>query len=145
MKLPKRRKTIARLLSDPELPHHQIVKIPAVLYFPADVLEQLNEFCSLRQLTPAQLMAEAFKRQESRWEQFVDEVMTPLEPGESEAWPEDPLYCLACVATIHFTRTFVKMIEDPIGFEQMKKDAPADWSFGAYEAADPADWWKEEE
>jgi hypothetical protein len=24
----------------------------------------------------------------------------------------------------HFIRTFVKMVEDPIGFEQMKKDAP---------------------
>jgi hypothetical protein len=29
------------------------------------------------------------------------------------------------------------MVEDPIGFEQMKKDAPVQWSFGAIE---PTDW-----
>jgi hypothetical protein len=34
-------------------------------------------------------------------------------------------------------------MEDPIGFAQMKKDAPAEWSFSSFEGEDePADWWK---
>ena len=40
-----------------------IVAIPAVLYFPAEVFEQLNELCRLRQLKPSQLMTEALKSQ----------------------------------------------------------------------------------
>jgi hypothetical protein len=125
-----------------------IVAIPAVLYFPPEVVEQLNELCRLRQLSPKQLITEAFKSQETRFDQFVEEVMTPLAPGESQAWPEDPLYCLACVMMLHFVRTFIKMMEDPVGFEQMKKDAPAEWSFGSIEelgADDQADWWKADE
>jgi hypothetical protein len=59
-----------------------IVWSPAVLYFPPEVLRQLNEFCSVRQLTPGQLMAEAFKSQDVRFDQFVEEVMTPLKTGE---------------------------------------------------------------
>ena len=72
--------------------------------------------------------------------------MTPLKPGESKAWPEDPLYCLACVTMLQFIRTFIKMMEDPIAFAQMRKDAPAEWSFESIEPDnDQADWWKEGE
>jgi hypothetical protein len=41
------------------------------------------------------------------------------------------------------------MMDDPIAFEQMRKDAPTDRSFGSIEDLDdqdePADWWKAEE
>jgi hypothetical protein len=114
-----------------------VVSILGVLYFPAEVFEQLNEFCSVRKLTPHQLMVEAFKNQDARFEQFAEEVMTSLKPGELNACSKDPLHCLACGTMRHFIRTFVKMVEDPIGFEQMKKDAPREWSFGAIE---PPDW-----
>jgi hypothetical protein len=108
----------------------------------------LKELCEYNEYTPGRLMAGAFKAQEARWEEFVEEVMTPLKPGESEAWPEDPLYCLVCVATLHFVRTFIKLCEDPDALDQLKKDAPADWSFGSIEELgefDQADWWKADE
>ena len=60
----------------------ELTRIPAVLYFPADVLGQLNELCALRCLTPAQLIAEAFASQGARFEQFVQELLTPQEPGQ---------------------------------------------------------------
>jgi hypothetical protein len=137
------RKKFARYLREDNL-LSQIPAIPAVLYFPPDVLGQLNELCSLRQLTVQQLMMEAIKSQQQRFDQLIDEVMTPLKPGESTAWPEDPLYCLACVMLLQWMRLFVKMMEDPAGFEQLKRDAPADWSFRSLEEIndDPADWWK---
>jgi hypothetical protein len=74
----------------------QITAIPTVLYFPREVLGQLNELRNLRQLTVRQLMMEAMKSQQTRFDQLIHEVMTPLKPGESTAWPEDPLYCLVC-------------------------------------------------
>jgi hypothetical protein len=59
--------------------------------------------------------------------------MTPLKPGESEDWPEGPMFALACVAFLHWMRTFNKMMKDPDAIdatlEQLKKDVPADWSF----------------
>jgi hypothetical protein len=107
------------------------------LYFPPEVLKQLNEFCTVRRLTPSQLMAEAFKRQDASVDQFVEEVVTPLKPDDPFIWPKDPLRCLVCATMRHFIWTFAKAVEDPIGFAQMKKDAPREWSFGAIE---PADW-----
>jgi hypothetical protein len=47
-----------------------------------------------------------------------------------------------------FARNFMLLREDPIAFEQMRKDAPADWSFRSIEELgddDQADWWKGEE
>jgi hypothetical protein len=85
-----------------------ITAIPAVLYFPAEVVEQLNELCRLRQFTAKELMTEAFKSQRPRFDQFVEEVLAPLKPGESTTWPEDPLYCLAYGAMGHFTRSFLR-------------------------------------
>jgi hypothetical protein len=122
-----------------------ITAVPAVLYFPREVSEQLNELCRVRQLTAQQLMAEALKSQESRFDQFTEDVMKPRKPGESTTWPEDPLYCLACGTMRHFTRNFLMMMDEPASFEEMKKDAPAEWSFGSIEdldEPDQADWWK---
>jgi hypothetical protein len=122
-----------------------IVGIPAVLYFPHEVVEQLNELCRARQLKPVQLMAEVLKAQRPRFDQFIKDVLTTRKPGEPPTWPKDPLYCLACGTMRHFARNFLLLKDDPVAFEQMRKDAPADWSFGSIEELDdddPADWWK---
>lgn len=125
------------------------IAIPAVLYFPREVLGQLNELCHLRGLTPAQLILEAIKSQDNRFEQFIKEVWTPLKPGEPEIWPEDPLYSLASVLVLHLFRVLHQKLNDPAGFEEFKKNAPSEWSFSSPEEQDddpePADWWKEEE
>jgi hypothetical protein len=122
---------------------------PAVLYFPFDVLGQLNELCELHRLTPAQLIIEAIKSQDARLEEFIEEVMTPLEPGEPEIWPEDPLKSLASVLLIHLFRVLHQKLNDPAGFAEFKKNAPSQWSFSSLEQPDadpePADWWKEDE
>jgi hypothetical protein len=57
------------------------------------------------------------------------EVLTPLEPGEIEVWPEDPLDLLARVVALHAMRLLIRSYEDPAGFEEDKKLAPAEWSF----------------
>jgi hypothetical protein len=144
------RRKIKRMLLDPDLPHNQILQIPAVLYFPPKVLEDLNKFLEYNECTPGQLVYGAMKLQLPRWDDFYNFVMTPLKPGESGEWPEDPMFALACVAFLHWIRTFNKMMEDPDAMdatlEQLKKDAPADWSFRSPESEDePADWWKSKE
>jgi hypothetical protein len=69
--------------------------------------------------------------------------MTPLPPGKSELWPDDPLYALACVAMLHFARVLIKMVDEPEAFEELKKPAPAEWSFSSVQdEPDPAGWWK---
>ena len=41
---------------------------------------------------------------------------------------------------------FSKSYHDPVGYEEEKKDAPAEWSFCSIEEQDePADWWKSAE
>jgi len=37
------------------------IRMPAVLYFPPEVLGQLNEICELREMTSAQLISEAIQ------------------------------------------------------------------------------------
>jgi hypothetical protein len=74
---------LAKLLHDKIIPG--IVAIPAVLYFPHEVVEQLNELCRARQLTAQQLMAEVLKSQESRFDQFIEDGMTTRKPGEPPA------------------------------------------------------------
>jgi hypothetical protein len=146
MKKPDRRNFATFLRQDKMM--NAITAVPAVLYFPHTIVEQLNEFCRARQLSAQQLMVETLKSQEPRFDQFVEYVMTPRKPGEPPTWPEDPLYCLACGTMRHFARNFLMLNEDPVAFEQMKKDAPADWSFRSIEELeddDQADWWKEEE
>jgi hypothetical protein len=139
----KRRKNARMTPQEPAF--QEITRIPATLYFPPDVLGQLNELCELRRLSPGRLIAEAFKSQYARWDEFCEEIMTPLAPGEREVWSEDPLYALACVAMLHFVRTFIKMVDDPDAFEEFKKSAPAEWPFSSVEEQnepDEADWWK---
>jgi hypothetical protein len=59
--------------------------------------------------------------------------MTPLAPGEPDIWPEDPLFCLASVAMVRLIRNFIMLTKDPTGFEELVKNAPADWSFCSLE------------
>jgi hypothetical protein len=86
----------------------------------------LNKLSVLKRLTPTQLLVEAINSQGARWEEFIKEVMIPLKPGESEICPEDPLYILARVLMVHLIRVFHKRLEDPAGFEELRKNAPAE-------------------
>jgi hypothetical protein len=108
-----------------------ITSIPGTLYFTPEVFDQLNKLSVLKRLTPTQLMVEAINSQGARWEEFIKEVMIPLKPGESEICPEDPLYILARVLMVHLIRVFHKRLEDPAGFEELRKNAPAEWCFGS--------------
>jgi hypothetical protein len=146
------RKDIAAILSDPDLPHNQFMQIPGVLYFPRKIVEDLEEIREYNEYTYGQLIAWALKLQLPHWKKFYKFVMTPLKPGEPVVWPENPMFALACVAFIHWIRTFNKMMKDPDAMdatlEQLKKDAPSDWSFRSIEELDDddqADWWKGEE
>jgi hypothetical protein len=126
------------------------MQIPGVLYFPPKVLEDLHKFLEYNECTPGQLVAGALKLQLPRWKKFYKFVMTPLKPGEPEIWPEDPMFALACVAFLHWVRLFNKMMKDPDAIdatlEQLKKDAPADWSFRSPESDDDqSDRWKADE
>jgi hypothetical protein len=89
----------------------------------------LNELCVLKRITPTRLIDEAINSQGARWEEFIEEVTIPSKPGEPEIWPEDPLYILARVLMVHLIRVFHKRLEDPSGFEELRKNAPAEWSF----------------
>jgi hypothetical protein len=51
---PSKRRKLDQIVSE-------LTRIPAVFYFPPDVLGQLNELCAQRCLTPGQLIAEAFE------------------------------------------------------------------------------------
>ena len=71
--------------------------------------------------------------------------MIPLKVGEPEIWPEDPLYILARVLMVHLIRVFHKRLEDPPGFEELRKNAPAEWRFSLIKQQnepEEADWWK---
>ena len=108
-----------------------ITSIPGTLYFTPEVFNQLNELCVLKRFTPTQLIVKAINSQEVRWEEFIAEVMHPLKPDEPEIWPEDPLYILARVLMVHLIRVFHKRLEDPSGFDELRKNAPAEWCFGS--------------
>jgi hypothetical protein len=147
------RREIARKLSNPDLPHIQILYIHGVLYFPPKLLGDLQLFLEYNEFTPGQLVFGALKLQEPHWRKLYRYVMTPLKPGESVVWPEDQMFALACVTCVHWIRTFNKLMSDPNAIdatlEQLKKDAPADWTFRSLEELeeddDRADWWKESE
>ena len=108
-----------------------VTSVPGTLYFTPEVFDQLDELCALKRVTPTQLIVEAINSQGARWEEFIAEVMPPLKPGEPEIWPEDPLYILARVLMVHLIRVFHKRLEDPAGFEELRKNAPAEWCFGS--------------
>jgi hypothetical protein len=79
----------------------QIVAIPATLYFPTSIVAELNEICETLRYTPEQLVIEALRGQIDYWNEFYKHVMTlPVEPEDFD-WPKDPVFCLACVTTVH--------------------------------------------
>ena len=126
----------------------EIGAIPAVLVFPPEIFAQLDELCELRGLTHHRLVVEAVKSRLDRWKQITDEVLTPIAPGEIGVWPEDPLDLLARVVALHAMRLLIQRYEDPDGFEEDKKLAPAEWSLCSEKDLDddePADWWKAEQ
>jgi hypothetical protein len=123
----------------------QIVAIPATLYFPTSIVAELNEICKSLGYTPEKLVIEALKGQIDYWNEFYDHVMTlPVEP-EDFVWHKDPVFCLACVTTVHIINSFTRCSHDPVAFAQLKEEAPSEWSFGSLgedEEIDDADWWK---
>jgi hypothetical protein len=123
----------------------QIVAIPATLYFPTSIVAELNEICKSLGYTPEQLVIEALKGQIDYWNEFYDHVMTlPVEP-EDFVWHKDPVFCLACVTTVHIINSFTRRSHDPVAFAQLKEEAPSEWSFSSLEEdeqIDDADWWK---
>ena len=79
----------------------QIVAIPATLYLPTSIVAELNEICETLGYTPEQLVIEALRGQIDYWNEFYEHVMTlPVEPQDL-VWPKDPVFCLACVTTVH--------------------------------------------
>jgi hypothetical protein len=80
----------------------EIVVIPATLYFPSAIVAQLNEICDQSGYTPGQLVVRALKGQIYHWERFYLYVTTPSGKPEDFSWPEDPMFCLAYVSTVHF-------------------------------------------
>ena len=105
----------------------------------------MNEICERLGYTPEQLVIEALKGQIDYWNEFYEHVMTlPVEP-EDLVWPKDPVFCLACVTTVHIINNFARCSHDPVAFAQLKADAPTEWSFSSLEedeGTDDADWWK---
>jgi hypothetical protein len=132
----------------------QIVAIPATLYFPTSIVAELNEICENLGYTPEQLVIEALKAQIDYWHEFYEYVMTlPIDPEDFD-WPKDPLFCLACVTTVHIVDSFTRCSDDPDAFAELKDQAPSEWSFNSLqeeeeivveveeEEIDDADWWK---
>ena len=113
--------------------------------FPTSIVAELNEICKSLGYTPEQLVIEALKGQIDCWNEFHDHVMTlPVEP-EDFVWHKDPVFCLACVTTVHIINNFARCSHDPVAFAQLKADAPTEWSFSSLEEGeeiDAADWWK---
>jgi hypothetical protein len=123
----------------------QIIAIPATLYFPTSIATELNELCESLGYTPEQLVIEALKGQIDCWNEFYDHVMTLSVEPEDLVRLKDPVFCLACVATVHIIDSFTRCSHDPVAFAQLKDHAPSEWSFSSLEEdeeIDDADWWK---
>ena len=123
----------------------QIVAIPATLYFPTSIVDELNEICERLGYTPEQLVIEALKGQIDYWNECYEPVMTLPVEAEDFVWQKDPVFCLACVTTIHIISSIARCSDDPVAFAQLKEEAPSEWSFGSLgedEESDDADWWK---
>ena len=103
-------------------------------------------FASCEGFTHHQLVGEALRSQEGRWLKLGKELLIQRPTGEIEVWPEDPLEILARVVLVRCMQLFSKNYTDPVGYEEEKKDAPAEWSFCSIEEQDePANWWKSAE
>ena len=107
----------------------EIAAIPAILAFPPEVYAQLDQLCELRGFTHHQLVGEALRSQEGRWIKLRKELLAERPTGEIEVWPEDPLEILARVVLVRCVQLFSKNYHDPVGYEEEKKDAAAEWSF----------------
>ena len=129
-KRPNRRK-LAQFLGQQKL--DAVTRTPAILYFPPEVLERLNALCVEFRCSPLELIMEAFKPQQDRWEEFVEEVMAPVKSWETKVWPEDPMFALACVSMNQIMRNLIRITEDPAGFEEQRKQAPSQWAFRSIE------------
>ena len=106
-------------------PDHFVSRI--FLYFPTSIVAELNEICKSLGYTPEQLVIEALKGQIDYWNDFYDHVMTlPVEP-EDFVWHRDPVFCLACVTTVHIINSFTRCSHDPVAFAQLKEEAPSEW------------------
>ena len=102
-------------------------------------------FKQLKEDAPADLPLKLSRVNSTAVDEFVEEVMTRSEKTENFIWPNDPLYGLACVITVHFINSFMRSVHDPIAFEQQKEHAPVEWSFSSLEeqdGLDSDDWWK---
>jgi hypothetical protein len=123
----------------------QIAAMPATLFFPATIVAELNEICESLGYTPEQLVIEALKGQIGHWNEFYEHVLTLPIHSDGFAWPKDPVFCLACVTTVHIIDSFTRCSHDPGALAQLKDHAPSQWSFSSLEEdkeIDDADWWK---
>ena len=103
------------------------VAIPATLYFPTSIVTELNEICQSLGYTPEQLVIEVLEGQIDYWNELYDHVMTlPVEP-EDFVWHKDPVYCLACVTTVHIINSFTRCSHEPVAFAQLKEEALIEW------------------
>ena len=123
----------------------EIVATPAVLVFPPEIYRQLDQLCEFCGWTHQKLILEAMRGRASRLVKMGDELLASLPPDEIEAWPDDPVDILACAVVIHCMWLFGKIFYDPVGYEEAKRNAPAEWSFCSIDQDEPADWWKVEE
>lgn len=122
-----------------------VTRTPAILYFPPEVLERLNELCVEFDCSPLELIMEALKPQRDRWEEFVEEILIPIKPWETQIWPDDPMYALARATMTQIMRNLIRITDDPVGFEEQRKNAPTQWAFRSIKEQledDQADWWK---
>jgi hypothetical protein len=109
----------------------QILAIPATLFLPTSIVAELNEICESLDYTPEQLVVEALKGQIDYWNEFYEHVMTLPIDSEDFVWPKDPVFCLACVTTVHIIDSFTRCSRDPVAFAQLKDNAPSEWSFSS--------------
>ena len=123
----------------------EVVAMPAVLYFPTHIVDQLDEMCEARGYSPWQLIVYALKAQINHWDEFYQYVTKRQDKWEDPIKSEDPLFWLARVTTIHFINGYTLCARDPAAFRQLKNQAPAQWSFCPVEEPDKFDageWWK---
>ena len=72
--------------------------------------------------TPKELVVEALE-QIDQWDEFFHYVDTPPVTPDDFIWPTDPLFCLACVTTVHFINSFRQCFHHPLAFAQLKRIA----------------------